>query len=201
MIVVNRIKYIVVQLKGMVFMSTGFKKVEDIREYAMSLKSNVYFAHKIGAVQADKVSDPDGADITVYSAGTGERVVHAERGDWIVTALDNNFEPLEDEAGHTHQRIMKDDIFSNSYIREGGHFIPNPERLRFKRLIEDIVYRTPEGVMVSIPEGGFLDITKPDEIYGIEREEFFATHKCVAVGMLVNQSDYIADKFDSRDNF
>ena len=187
----------------MVFaMSTGFKKVEDIKEYALSLKSNVYFAHKIGSVMADKVSDPDGADITVYSGGdTVGRLVHANSGDWVVTVLGKDLNPVEDGEGHTHQYVIRDDKFSNSYIREGDHWIPNPERLRFKRLIEDIVYRTSDGVMVSIQEGGFLDITKPDEIYGVERGEFFATHKCVAVGMLVNQSDYIADKFDSRDNF
>ena len=180
----------------------GFKRVEDIKEYALSLKSNVYFAHKVGAVQADKVSDPEGADVTVYAAGdTVGKVVHANSGDWVVTTLGKDFEPVEDSEGHTHQYVVRDDKFSNSYIREGGHWIPNPERLRVKRLIEDISYTTPDGVSVSIEAGGFLDITKPDDICGFEREEFFATHKCDAVGMMVSQSDYIADKFDSRDNF
>ena len=180
----------------------GFKRVEDIKEYALSLKSNVYFAHKVGAVQADKVTDPDGEDVTVYvSGGAGEKVVHANSGDWVVTVLGKDFNPVTDDEGREHKYVIRDDQFSNSYIKEGGHWIPNPERLRFKRLIEDISYTTPDGETVSLEEGGFLDITKPDEIYGVERGEFFATHKCVAVGMLVNQSDYIADKFDSRDNF
>lgn len=54
---------------------------------------------------------------------------------------------------------------------------PKPIKVTVVELKEDVSFIAPWGELMNIAKGGYLVVDNPDDIYGIQREEFFATYK------------------------
>lgn len=189
---------------------SDFKNV-DIRSYAESLsKSNGYVkvaATKHGCVAARHVLDPNGEDLTTYvQDGTVETINHANCGDWILTAVDpDTGKPVLDAAGRTNTWAVPDETFKKKYdtsrFDKNGNFSPKGGTQTFARLPEDVSFSAPWGEQQNVKAGGYINITDPEDIYGIARDEFYQTYDVRDVINGKDSSDLAADLAQYKDSF
>lgn len=160
-----------------------FKPV-DIKAYIDEIKTHaaIVTAAKSGCVQARQVTDPNGEDLTTYvQDGTVETVNHANQGDWILTNADHKTGlPVIDNNGNTNSWAIPDAAFKKKYDcgnpDKNGNFVPKGGEQTFIKTSENISFTAPWGEQQNIKAGGYINITSPDDIYGIARDEFYQTY-------------------------
>ena len=167
------------------------KKIEQIRAYAEGLqrKQPVLYAEKTGCILAriGKV----GEEITTYvSNGTAE-TVNRVRPDGngnpgiVATMADLSGNRIVDGNGCVNRIIIPRETFDRKY-RDAARvseqeqlFRPAGGAQEFVRTDEDIFFTAPWGTEQNLKAGSFLNITDPDEIYGIAYEEFMMTYTII----------------------
>ena len=160
------------------------KKIKDIRAYTDSLREtgSVVYAVKTGFVLARR--GREGETVETYVANgmleTTNRVKRDEAGaiDIVVSTANAEGEKIVDAAGHTNTYVMTEKAFREKYAN--AEAVAETERLfrsrgktqAFLRIPEDISITAPWGEEQDLKAGGFLNVTDPDDVYGIAYEEF-----------------------------
>lgn len=143
-------------------------------------------AEKNGYIIARKAEDGERVNVTTQN-GNHEASETAKKGDWIVTRADEDGHPVLDENGNRNSWIVGDDVISQKYESQGYanreelFFKPNGGEQEFMRVQEDVAAMVPwgengENIPLTVDKGGYLNITDPDDVYGIAEDEFNETY-------------------------
>ena len=98
---------------------------------------------------------------------------------WVVTKVDENGEVIIDRNGHPNQWIIGDSKFKAKYEIDSENpsmFRPIGGPQTFVELPQGITLEQGEKIM-AIDAGGFINITNPDDMYGISKRDFEDTYK------------------------
>ena len=158
-----------------------FEEVDPV-DYAMRMLEGdalTLAAVKKGAVLARRAREGETVDVWTGD-GNLEGSEMAGRGDMILTRADEDGSPVTDSRGHTNSWIMAEKDFFAKYEPEdpeSGLHQPAGGLQFFVQAGDNISFRAPWGEIQKIRRGGFLNITKKNDIYGIAREEFEETYQ------------------------
>ena len=101
---------------------------------------------------------------------------------WVLTKLDENGEVLVDEFGHKNEWIVDASTFARKYdldeTKDGGVYKPKGGPQIFVPIVMDVILEQ-WGSEMKIEAGGWLNITNPDDIYGISQRDFEDTYRIV----------------------
>jgi hypothetical protein len=152
---------------------------EDFAGIAKELGSPPRKARKIGFVAARRTSSPEAVE-TRWNGK--ESVDRARAGDWIVTNLNPQKEPLRDRDGHLNTYVILADRFMNLYEPAGTH--GELGTIYRARNVVDVL-SLPGGFDIVAPWGerqtapaGYLIWSGPD-VYGNNAQTFAATYELV----------------------
>lgn len=180
----NKECYYIVQENG-----EAFKVVDDNEKYVEELKKQgikSFEAFKIGKIIARE--GIVGEQIETYT-NTGllettnivksENIDGVERPGYVVTKVDENGNPIYDEFGHTNTWIVPASTFEKKYNKteEPGVYEPEQTTQEFIQVNENIVIKSTRGEDRYFKEGSFLNISNPEKIYGIAKNEFEESYK------------------------
>ena len=101
---------------------------------------------------------------------------------WVLTKLDENGEVLVDEFGHKNEWIVDAGTFARKYdldeTKKESVYKPKGGPQIFVPIVMDVILEQ-WGSEMKIEAGGWLNITNPDDIYGISQRDFEDTYKIV----------------------
>ena len=97
--------------------------------------------------------------------------------DVVVTKLDENGNIVLDKHGHTNTWIIKHKTFIEKYELDYGMvYKPAGKPQDFVELHEDVTIHQ-WGDDYNISEGGYINITNKNDMYGISKRDFESTYK------------------------
>jgi hypothetical protein len=150
---------------------------DDFARIAAELGQQPVRARKIGYVAARRAARPE--QVETYADGK-ETTNTAKPGDFIVTNLSPQREPLRDRDGHMNVYVIVPERFAALYepTEEKG---PHGAVYRAKGIVSAL--RLPGGFDIQAPWGerqtaadGYL-LLNGEEVYGASREAFAATYE------------------------
>ena len=100
---------------------------------------------------------------------------------WIVTKVDDNGEVIIDNNNHPNQWIISDSVFRKKYeqdLTNPGVFKPKGGHQLFVRITENITL-SQWGKDENIAAGGYINVTDPNDMYGISQRDFEDTYRFV----------------------
>ena len=100
---------------------------------------------------------------------------------WIVTKVDDNGEVIIDNNNHPNQWIISDSVFRKKYeqdLTNPGVFKPKGGPQLFVKITENITLNQ-WGKDENIAAGGYINITDPNDMYGISQRDFEDTYRFV----------------------
>ncbi len=100
---------------------------------------------------------------------------------WIATKLDEEGKPVIDKNGHLNKWIINDSTFKKKYesdIANPGLFKPTGGPQAFVEINDNIILEQ-WGREMKIAKGGFINITNPEDMYGISKQDFEDTYKFI----------------------
>ena len=101
---------------------------------------------------------------------------------WIVTKVDENGELIVDNNEHLNQWIIEDSTFKKKYevdLENPGLFKPTGGPQVFVQIKDNIILNQ-WGSDMQIAAGGYINITNPNDLYGISQRDFEDTYKIVS---------------------
>ena len=164
-----------------------YRKINDIKDYLDQTPYNVCVnAKKNGYIMARPAEDGERISV-MTSDGHKEAQETAKPGDWVATRAYENGTPHVDEHGNVNSWLMSEDTLAKKYNMgqklENGErmFAPRGEEQKFMRVSENVALSVPWGengapIDQYIKEGGWLNITNANDVYGIAEQEFFDTY-------------------------
>ena len=99
---------------------------------------------------------------------------------WIVIKADSNGEPIIDENGHDNRWIIDNDTFNKEYEKDIDSLVYKPKDgvQKFVRITDNVILDS-RGCDMKIAKGGFINITNPNDLYGISKRDFEDTYKII----------------------
>ncbi len=97
---------------------------------------------------------------------------------WVVTKTDGEGKPVIDKNGHTNQWIIEDSKFKKKYEVDPDHpdiFKPVGGPQKFVQTKENLTLFQ-WGEKENIAKGGYINITDPNDMYGISARDFDSTY-------------------------
>lgn len=169
-----------------------FYEVIDAQKYAQRLVDagvEQLTAKKSGCVIIRK--GKEGETIPVYTAnGNLEATETCQPGKYIVTRADMNGEVIIDQHGHTNQWQISEETLRKKYavpddIANGTFAEPKGGPQIFIQTGKDIAVMVPWGengslIPQTVDNGGYLNITNMNDIYGIANTEFHETYSVIS---------------------
>ena len=162
----------------------------DIKEYVNEILKNnsVIQAYKFARIIARQGSnkeeviswstDKDGYEVLEKR----DFVKPDEKGNmpWVVIKADSNGEPIIDENGHDNRWIIDNDTFNKKYEKDIYSLVYKPKDgvQKFVQINDNIILNQWECDM-KIAKGGFINITNPNDLYGISKRDFEDTYKII----------------------
>lgn len=141
-----------------------FKEIDCV-QYIRNRKTKV--ARKIAKIKAIQATENTVIE-TVMKDGHKETINVASPGDYIVT----------NPSGE--QYVIKEKDFDKRYKSLGeGVYQSLGSPVSVCELDINVKFKAPWGEDMYIKEGGYLIINKPDDIYGIQKEEFYETYEII----------------------
>ena len=176
-----------------------YRKIDDINKYIkITYPLNVSIAAKKNGYITARMAEA-GEKISVMTAdGKEEAQEVAKPGDWVATRVYEDGTPHVDEHGNTNSWLMSADTLVKKYniSQDLGNgeavFAPKGKEQKFMCVSENIALSVPWGengapVTQYIKEGGWLNITNRNDVYGVAEQEFAETYDCI--GKYCNQID------------
>ena len=131
----------------------------------------------------------EGEEIVSWAGdGTKEAVASGKAGSYILTKLDADGNVMLDENGHPNEWQVSSDQMKKRYemgeIGVDGSFVAmtRPAVTQVMRVDRDVVIMVPWGeggalVPQYIRKGGYLNVTDPNDVYGISEQDFNDTYR------------------------
>lgn len=105
---------------------------------------------------------------------------------WVVTKTDENGNIILDNNGHSNDWIIPDSTFKKKYEIDGDNptlFKPKGGVQIFVQIPDNITLNQ-WGSDMNIAAGGYINITNPNDMYGISKRDFEDTYKVINVDEL-----------------
>ena len=157
----------------------------DIKNYVDSLKTKGVkrvIAVKKGCITA-RPAVPGEKIETWTSDGKLESVAKGAADCFVVTKCDEAGNPLVDSFGYTNSWQMPAAKLQMKYDKKGHLYCPKYIEQEFIQADDDICFSMStsgsEDVKEYVSKGGYLNITNPDDVYGIAEAEFSETYRIV----------------------
>lgn len=102
---------------------------------------------------------------------------------WIATKADEFGNPIIDRNNHMNQWIIDDSTFNKKYEldeKNPGIFKPKGGIQTFVEIPDNIILNQ-WGSDMKIEAGGYINITTPEDMYGISARDFEDTYKKVII--------------------
>ena len=155
----------------------AFKEIEDIKDYVRQLGASGAEAHmyvktaKIKAYQGTvgqsiSTTMKDGLQETKNTVTLDPKT---NQPGWVVTNPDGELYIIPDSE--FNKNYVADPSADGTYMKKGG------KPCWFVQIQEDISFTAPWGEKMNIAAGGYLNITNPNDIYGVQFEAFNQTYK------------------------
>ena len=151
----------------------------DFRRIAAEIGSPPITARKIGFVAARRAETPQ----TVETLWNGKETVNTARpGDWIVTNLTPDRQPLRDKDGNVNTYVVAAESFARLYEavsggNDYGRFFSAKGVVEAIQLSGGFDLLAPWGERQTAP-AGYL-ILNGEEVYGNQTETFAATYEII----------------------
>lgn len=167
-----------------------FKKV-DVNEYVKEGLENGTMVPRTAVKFARIVARQGvvGQEVESFTAnGLLEKVdkikldEQTNRPGWIATKVDADGNVIIDEFGHKNQWIISNSTFVKKYEVDPENptlFKPKGGPQVFIE-IQDNITLEQWGSEMNVEKGGFINITNPDDMYGISKRDFEDTYQFVA---------------------
>ena len=167
-----------------------FKKV-DVNEYVKEGLENGTMIPRTAVKFARIVARQGvvGQEVESFTAnGLSEKVAVVELDEvtkqpgWIATKVDADGNVIIDEFGHKNQWIISNSTFVKKYEVDPENptlFKPKGGPQVFVE-IQDNITLEQWGSEMNVEKGGFINITNPDDMYGISKRDFEDTYQFVA---------------------
>lgn len=167
-----------------------FKKV-DVNEYVKEGLENGTMVPRTAVKFARIVARQGvvGQEVESFTAnGLSEKVAVVELDEvtkqpgWIATKVDADGNVIIDEFGHKNQWIISNSTFVKKYEVDPENptlFKPKGGPQVFVE-IQDNITLEQWGSEMNVEKGGFINITNPDDMYGISKRDFEDTYQFVA---------------------
>ena len=166
-------------------------RLVDVKAYVLALLeggARSFPARKSECVLARPAVE--GEEILTYTQnGRLEAPETGQAGCWHLTRCDGEGRPRVDTFGHTNCWQVDDATFRKKYDWEqmrpsDGFTRPRGGVQRFVRVSQDIAFPKPWGengsdVHQTLDAGGYLNVTDPEDVYGVAEEEFLALYEAV----------------------
>lgn len=171
---------------------TGYKMVEDIKEYVQKLidgGTQIVIGEKTARISA-RHGIPEERIISWSVDAEGKTVLEKEAvvtvddagiPDWVATKIDDQGNEIIDANGHTNQWIIGDATFKKKYKavpEQTGIFKPIGGAQKFVQLYEAI-HIVQWGEEWNVDAGGFVNITNPEDMYVISGKDFADTYRII----------------------
>ena len=172
---------------------TAYRKIDNLQVYVLELEnkgSQTVIAEKTARIAARR-GEPGEKIISWSVDSNGEPVlekeavvsVDAETGvpGWVVTKLDEDGQEAVDQNGNRNEWIIDDTTFQKKYEPDPqvpGIFRPVGGQQKFIRLCEAI-HIIQWGKEWKVDAGGFINITKAEDMYVISGRDFADTYRVV----------------------
>lgn len=101
--------------------------------------------------------------------------------EWVVTKADMEGNVIIDNNGHTNDWIIENSTFKKKYEvdpNNEGLYKPKGGIQVFVQISDNIILNQ-WGSDMKIAKGGYINITNPDDMYGISKRDFDDTYKYV----------------------
>lgn len=112
---------------------------------------------------------------------------------WVVTKISSDGIVLIDANGHDNSWIIGDKKFREKYEIDNpelGIFKPVGSVQTFVKIDKDIILSQWESEM-KIARGGYINITNPEDMYGISERDFLDTYRVVLNDTKKNQKTLV----------
>ena len=164
----------------------------DVQEYVSTLvqsgRAKIFYAQKYGKVSARE--GKEGEAIISWSVDNEGNPIQEKKDtikiekdtgkpQWIVTKLDDEGNPVIDKNGNKNEWIVNYETLGRKYEVDSE----NPSLMKPKGSpqlfiqIEDNITLTQWGSEMNIAKGGYINITNPNDMYGISKRDFDDTYR------------------------
>lgn len=152
----------------------------DFDSIAAALHTKPLRARKVAPVAATR-ADREQAVVTIWR---GEETKNIARiGDWIVTSLDRDRNPMKDDGGNTNTYVIKPEKFEQLYERSSGETAQLGQNFRPKGVVDALAFSG--GFDIKAPWGerqtgtaGYL-LRNGSDIYGNQKKTFEEAYEVV----------------------
>lgn len=149
-----------------------FRKIDDIKSYAESIKDDIIYAKKTKCVKArqgllDEV-------VNSYTNGILETTNKVKVGSdgklgWVLNNIDND---------DTFWIVGNEYFIKNYDHKENDIYMPKETINKFVKVNEDISFKVSWGEM-NLKKGGYLKITDLSNIVAIQENDFLNTYEII----------------------
>ena len=169
---ITELQRIITKVKKDLFEDPKYTLV-DIHEYIKTL-GEPFEAYKVGYIKVRKAIN--GEVVETYTSGILETKYIAKKGEYIATQLDKENKPFVDQNGKINQWIISNKTLNSKYLAIGKDiYQPKQMKYTFVKVDKNICFKTNKGKMLLL-KGGYLDISNPNGIYGIQKTDFDRTY-------------------------
>lgn len=142
---------------------TDFIEITDLKKYVKDKES--LLARKIAQVEAIQVSENTIVE-TIMQDGHKETINVATPGDYVVTNPSGEKYVIKERDFLERYSLIKDNVY-----RAKGDVVS------VCKVPDNISFIAPWGEKMNIKKGGYLVISNPEDIYGIQEAEFNETYQ------------------------
>lgn len=168
---------------------TVYRKIDDIENYLDSTPYNAQMRAERNGYATGHPAEP-GEKVSVMTPdGQKEVQETAKPGDWVITRAYKDGTSYVDKNGNTDTQLINEETLAKKYIgwlEQGENvwmFESDSQYQDFMRVSENVALSVPgeNGAPVTqyIKEGGWLNITDMNNVYGIAEQEFAETYDIV----------------------
>ena len=165
--------------------------IEDIKAYAeekIAGGEKPFGAVKVGKIEVWRATED--FRFEVYASGHVETTETAKVGDLIAVTVDQEWNRYKTGDSKNNMWIISDSVLTEKYTKTEsgknnepiehceyyGAFEPKGGVQEFIVIHEEISFNAPWGELQNIYEGGVLNVTNLNDIYGINKDEFKETY-------------------------
>lgn len=108
-----------------------------------------------------------------------DSVTNEQKPEMVLTMSTMNGEPVIDKFGHENTWIVPASVFDSKYKESEIEGVYDPKGIPqdFIQISENIIINTSWGEDQYLKVGAYLNVTAPNDIYGIAEDEFNHTYK------------------------